>query len=448
MSPESACCVMTRFLLLAVLLPGLTAPARAQQPRELTADESVRLGLSQNARTAAAHARAYAAGAALRGSRADRGPTFAARANYTRLSNNIPVLSYRLLGEGSPVTLVPVQLDRYEGEVRFEQSLFSAGGKRHAVAAAVGDAEAAYLRAEQADCDVALDIRRAYWELHRARAVRASLEHALERVDVHLRMVQERVRAGTALRRDLLAAQTRMSEIRLEVLDADNAIETAQLQLNQLIGLSLDTPLALSTTPDSVAIVMPDLDAESERELPSIAALRADVSAAEARLEASESTRWPGFDLAGRFLYAKPNPYFFEEQQYLRHSFEIALTTQWTFWDNGRRSAASGELRAQLGAVRQDLQDARTQAAVTRRSRRLDALHAYRASELAAQTLTEAAETYRVTREQFREGAALATDVLDAEESYRRAEARRAGARADFEIAQAALLQARGRVWP
>jgi outer membrane protein TolC len=41
---------------------------------------------------------------------------------------------------------------------------------------------------------------------------------------------------------------------------------------------------------------------------------------------------------------------------------------------------------------------------------------------------------------------ALSTDVLDAEEAYRNAEERRAGAAADYAMARAALLHGLGRV--
>jgi outer membrane protein len=433
----------------AVMLTILcAAPLHAQAVQRLTAEASVRLGLQHNARTAAAHARVHAADAAYRHARASRLPALSASAEYLRLSSNIPDVRYTLPGSTTPVTLQPVQRDRYQGVLSLDYSLFSGGRASSEIRAAAGAADAAQRYAEQADCDVAFDVRRAYWELQRAVAVRASLEQALDRVQAHLLLVEARFREGAALRRDLLAAQTRRSEVQLEVVAADDAVSGVRLRLNYLLGFPLDTLLQLAEPGDAGALQLAEDTLPDAGAVPAVAALRAEIAAQQARLQANEGLRWPQIDLVGRYLYAQPNPYFFAEQDRFRHSWELGVATRWSIWDGGRRSTESAELRALVGEAEVASNDAARQAALLLRTRRLELGRARRMAELAAQFGVEAEENFRVTREQFREGAALATDVLDAEEQHRRAQAGLAGARADIEIANAALLQARGRVWP
>ncbi len=220
---------MTRAILLSCALFALIAASvhgQGSEPppvRELTADESVRLGLEHNARLRAAAAEADAATAVARQARAGRRPTVRSQAGYTRLSGNIPDLTFTLPGAES-VTLQRVPLDRYQAEVSVEQSLFTGSRVQNEVRAAEHDATAAERRARQQDADVALEIRQAYWELHRALAAKEALASAAERVEAHLADVTSRLREGAALRRDLLSAQTRRSEVRLERLEADNAV--------------------------------------------------------------------------------------------------------------------------------------------------------------------------------------------------------------------------------
>jgi outer membrane protein TolC len=66
---------------------------------------------------------------------------------------------------------------------------------------------------------------------------------------------------------------------------------------------------------------------------------------------------------------------------------------------------------------------------------------------VAEENVREAEESFRIVSNQFEEGMALSADVLDAEEALRRARARRADALADKAIAEAAVLNALGRVW-
>ena len=58
-----------------------------------------------------------------------------------------------------------------------------------------------------------------------------------------------------------------------------------------------------------------------------------------------------------------------------------------------------------------------------------------------------ATEAVRVTRQQYAQGAALNSDVLDAERALQTALARRAQAIADLAVAHAALLRSAGRIW-
>lgn len=426
----------------------LAASARGQAVRELTPDESVRLGLEQNARLRAADADVGAARATYRQARAGLLPAIRSQANYTRLSSNIPGVEFTIPGTDSTVTFQGVQLDRVHSELSVEQPVF-APRLRHELRAAAHEVEAAELDAEQERADIAFEIRRAYWNLSRALAVRASLNTALAQVDQHLRDVRDRLAAGAALRRDLLAAQTRRSEVQLEIVEADNAVRVGQLELNRLIGLPLATPVrpVAEVEVDSAIVPIDVLTTTALDERPELNALSQQVMALRARVGAAQGDRLPEVNFTGRYVYARPNPYFFSEQDRFRGTYELGLHARWDLWEGGRRSAQTSEARARLAAAEARLVDARAQVAVDVARQQLDVVRSTEAIEVAAQNVREAEESFRVVRQQYEEGAALSADVLDAEQAYRRAQARRAESLADYAIARAALLSAQGRVW-
>ncbi len=386
--------------------------------------------------------------AVARQARAGRLPTVRSQATYSRLSGNIPNVTFDVPGS-EPVTLQTVPLDRYQVEVTAEQTLFAGSRVKNEIRAAAHDATAAERRARQEDANVAFDIRRTYWELHRALAARDALESAAQRVEAHLRDVNSRLREGAALQRDLLQAQTRRSEVQLERLEAENAVRVAQLELDRLLGLPLDVAVRPVTEVEVERVAAPqeNLTEAALAGRPDLAALGEDLGALRARLQAVKGQRWPQLDAVGRFVEAEPNPYFFVEQERFHWNWELGLSLRWNVWDGGRRQARESELAARLDAAEARLADARAQVAVDVARKQLEVSRAREAAAVAAENVTEAQETFRVARRQFQEGAALSADVLDAEEAWRRAEARRTQAQADYATAKAAVLGALGQVW-
>ena len=449
---------------LSALAPAGLVPAGlgAQAVRELTVEESVQRGLEHNARLRAARADVEVARAGERQVGAARLPALRSQASYGRLSNNIPGVEFSIPGYDSTFTFQGVQLDRLQTELSLELPLLAQLRLGHEARAAGHDAAAVAIGLEQERSDVAFDIRRAYWNLHRAQEMRATVQAALAGVEAHLQVVRERVQEGAALTRDLLAAQTRRSEVLLEQVEADNAVRVGQLELNRLVGLPLDEPVRLVSEPPAVPApgVAPASQAAGAQPAepglvsstvsdgrPRIAALERQVLGLRERLGAAGASRLPEVDFYARWLYAKPNPYFFMEQDRFNATWELGLSGRWAIWEGGAGSARQLEARSRLEAAEARLQDTAEQVAVETARLRLEVRRAAEAVGVAEQNVEVAEESFRVVGHQFEEGTALSSDVLDAEEALRRARAGRADALSDHAIAEAALLNALGRVW-
>lgn len=437
--------VFVASLCLAGATPGAVS---GQAAGALTAEESVRLGLEHSVRLRAARADAAAARSTFRQVRAGLLPALRGQATYTRLVTDIPALEFALPGVDTTFTVLPVERSRYHSEASVEQVLFSER-LRNETSAAAREAEAADWRLEREQADVALDIRSAYWNLYRAIAVDSVVVAALAQVEEHLQDVGNLLEEGAALTVDLLAAQTRRSEVLLERVEAQNAIRVGRLELNRLIGLPLDTPVQPLPVVE-VAVPASDLDALTAEALdahPELQALDRQVAATRARVAAARGGGLPELGFVSRYVYARPNPYFFVDQERFRGTLEVGLSVQWSLWEGGRTQAAVGEARARLDGAEARLADAREQVAVTVARQFLEVQRAAEALEVAEQHIVEAEETFRVVRQQFAEAATLAAQVLDAEQAYRGALASRARAVADHAVAHAALLNAVGRVW-
>jgi outer membrane protein len=188
------------------------------------------------------------------------------------------------------------------------------------------------------------------------------------------------------------------------------------------------------------------MTAEALAERPRINALREEVRALEAQASAERGGRFPDLTFVGRYVYARPNAYFFAEQDRFRSTWELGFSARWNVWEGGRVAARTSGALARLDAAQARLVEEREQAAVDVARQQLEVERTGDAVGAAAQNVSAAEETFRVARQQFEEGAALSADVLDAEQALWRARSRRAEALAEHAIARAALLHARGRI--
>jgi outer membrane protein len=441
------------LLCLVFVSTGAVFKASAQQ---LSVDEAVRLGLEHNAQIRASEAGVDEADAARRVARAALLPSVEARASYLRLSDNIPEAEFSLPGFDTTFTLLPVERNRYHSELSLEQPLFAGGRIINQVRAARLQADAATLAAQQDAADVAFEIRQAYWRLYESMASVQAIEASIAQVEGHLRVVESRVREGVSLRAELLSARTRRSEMVLNRIDAVNAVDLARIDLNRLIGRPLGAPIE-TVSHDPGETPMP-ADYAIEQEIaqyiadhieshPSIESLERQVQALEAVHRATRGAWLPEVAAVARYVYARPNQYFFLEQDEFKASWEAGVSMRWSLLDGGRRSAETMQARARINQSQARLDDLRGRLEMLLTQRRMEVERATEFVAVAEEAVEAAEEALRVTRVSYVEGVILGSDVLEAEQAYHNARMRLARATADRYVADASILNALGRVW-
>jgi outer membrane protein TolC len=458
-----------------------TTPAAGGAPDgPLTVKRSVELALARNARLAGARAATLAARAGQREARASLFPTLRSSAGYTRLGGELPTGDVTLPGLDGTFPLLPIERDRYQVALSLEQPLFAGGRLRGGARAAASTADAAAQLEEQAQVDVAFDVRRAYWTLHAARRTLAVVQAAVKRVEAHLAVMRQRFEAGTVLRSDLLAAEARRSEIELARVDARNAARLAEVELNRLTGQPLLARVELpsiagsgsgrdASDADTASVDTSSFDVSNSNPSnidasyvdtssvdasgnaaalpPEIRALGAQIAAERARLSAERRGWFPGVNLLSRYVYARPSPYAITDQTSFLGTWEAGVSIDWNLWDGGAREARVEQATARVRSAEARLEEAKRLAEVEVTRQSLEVERASEAMRAAADNVARSAEALKVTEQQFREGVVLSAQLLDAEQTLLEAEERQVRAVADSAIARAALMHATGRVW-
>lgn len=422
----------------------------AQDVQRLTPDECVQIGLENNRSLRAARTQVAVAEARQWEAQTTRLPQLRAQGQYQRLSNipefDIPFPLPDDPGLSESFTIAPAILNRYTLQATVQQSLFTGLRLTNQIRVARHEAAAAQQDVRATEAAVAYQIREAYWTLHKALAAREVVATALQQVETQLADVQNRRAQGMALESDVLAVQARRSEIRLQQLDAADAVQVARLSLNDQMGMPLDTKVqpAGSVAVHPLADSLSMLVARAMRQQPELRALDQTVQALDAGVGLARSGWFPDVHLQGTYYYARPNPFIVPQEDKFTGTWEVGVVLSMDLWNWGRTRAQTDQARAQRRQAEAQFDDLRAAVRLDVTRQVLAVRRALEAVQVTEQGRQEAEAAYRNLQAQFQQGVALTAELLAAETAYRTAKLRQVEARADYAIARAALRRALG----
>ncbi len=439
-------------LLLALSGPAWAQPAPAATLDErvtsqitpgagLTADEAARRARGASLELTAQRHETAAAHAVVDQARAGYIPRLSVTARYTRLSDleqptvmgfSFPVLLDQLVFQAALVVPVSDYL------LRVPAAVGSAGQA----------ARAAELNESAATQRVDTDARAAYYNWVRARLTVTVAEQSVEQARAHLVDARRLFDVGNANRADVLRVESTVSQAELAVVRARNGAELAEASLRTAMR---DTSGASYTIGEDVLGELPadegELEALVERAYagrPELRGLDASAAAVRGQGKVTRAAYLPRLDLVAGVQMSNPNPRVFPQEDEFRSSWEAGAVLTWTPSDIPVTRAALRESSARAASLE-------AQRAALADGIRLEVLAALQAvnearAAIAAttQTLTTAAEAYRVRRALFQNGRATSLELTDAELELTRARLESINAHVDLRVARARLGRATG----
>lgn len=316
--------------------------------------------------------------------------------------------------------------------------------------AAKGFTEAAAWNVKIEQQKLVQQAREAYYNYARGRASLFVARAALAQVEAHRKDIVAMVDAGTLAKVELMRIDAQVAAARVAIARVEGGVAMAKTGLGVLTGQKITQEVAIT---EQLMQPLPPLT-ESEDQLvaqasarrPEVLALRTLASAYELSAQANGGGRLPHLALSAGVDYNNPNQraMLSAESKFVA-SWDISAILTWSpnsyFDADYKVSGAEADLakvRADLESLEQGLTIEVTQAYEQYTSARA-------AMEAAESGIAAAEESFRVRREQFRAGAAVATEVLDAEAGLRNARLELVNAAIDMRIARVRLDHAIGK---
>jgi outer membrane protein len=271
-----------KLIVVLILLP---VTLMGQIPQRLTLEDAIKLGQERNKMLSISRTKVETASARSRESNASLLPSVTVAGGYSRLSDVPPFeIPAGLLRNPQPILLSPIVLDNYSSRVTVQQPIFTGFKLRSNARVAEYLAKASESDYKNDKADLTLNITSAYWSLYQNLETKKLSDENVNRLQTYHTDTENLMKAGMATRNDLLKIEVQLSNAKLTQIDAVNDVQVAMMNLNNMIGQSIETQIELTSAPNDTAIVAgsrlyPEL-------LDRAFSSRPDVQALQSRIEA------------------------------------------------------------------------------------------------------------------------------------------------------------------
>ncbi len=423
-----------------------TAGCAAEESRVLGLEECISRGFARDPGLRSDELEARIGEARLREMKGQMLPSVTLQGSYARLSELEPG------SLSTPVGLIsfPAPLvNSTSVKVSMQQPLFTGQRISSSIrqAAALRDAGRSDLSRSRLELRYA--VTEAYWNLARAGAQEQAIQESVAQLDAYLADARKLLDQGMVTHNDVLQAQLRLEDAKIELAGAENLHTLSRVHLSQIIGMPWNTMIEVQEPPleqaQPPAETLDEVIGRALASRPEILSSRSRISAQEASVDLARSGLFPSVYLTGDYTLADPNQRVFPQSDQFVGSWSVGIMAS---IDVGRYPQAL----AQAEQARDKLAQARESSRKIADTVTTDVIRAYLALTESRQRLAslgselpQAEENERVAAERFRQGVILSSERLYAQALLVRARLRRSQALFDVLIDRAALEKAVAR---
>lgn len=303
------------------------------------------------------------------------------------------------------------------------------------------NAQEEILRVEQATKYSAIE---GYYGLLAYQELQGVYHEAVDNLQGHLDNVQAQYNVGTKAKVDVLSSDVSLANAKTTAITADNNVAVAESNLNNILGLPLETKLNLADHQlpfDTYNISLQEATDYAMKYRPEVLQAAIAVQEAERNIDIADAGNKPTVAITGGNDWADNT---FPGIDANKRSWKVAAGVTYNFYDGGAT-------KAKVNQAKQDFLVARETEQKTREAVQLEVKQAYLNIRSAAQKVEEtqtvvdqARENYRIQNIRYQAGVGINLDVLDAQLSLNEAQVNHIQALYDYNVGIAKLEQVMG----
>ena len=416
---------------------------KAQEVKPLTLQEAIDLGVKNSHILQASSAKIEEANAQVRQAMDNKLPNASVSGSYLYVGNpTISMKTGKPGGSDSSGTKIPKINQALYGILNVSLPIYAGGKIRYGIESAKYLQKAVQLDAENDKESVILNTINAYVNLYKASVtvdvVRENLAQSSHRDSVFSRLEQN----GLLARNDLLKSELQTSNIELSLLDAENNLKMANINMDLMLGLSEKTILKTDSSGFDKNYSLKTIDEYEQLSLNNrkdVMALSFRKMAAIKGISIAKADQYPSLALTGGYI-AADIPNFLT----ITNAVNIGVGLKYNI-------ASLWKSKAQVAEAKSRVEEITANEAQLSDGVRLQVNHDFenyllsqKKTEVYKKAVAQAEENYRITKNKYDNALVNTTDLLDANVSLLQSKINLAVSKADVLLTYSKLLETTG----
>lgn len=424
-------------ILVAMLLPNPGADA-------VTLDECIVTTLQNNPDVHVATERVQAARAAIKEAQSAYYPMLVGSTTYARTDN--PPQAFMMMLNQRTVSMQsdfnnPPETDNLALSLGVKYRLYDFGRRELDNEMAKDGAKISQLVLRGLQNDLIHQVTRGYYSVLQAGAFVTVQEESVKTLKESLRVANERLKAGGALKTDALTLEVQLAHAQEDLIRARNGVKLSLAALNTAIGTNLVDSANLPAKvelPGPKPPVSADVNSIENRTELQVARKGAEIQ--QAALRKARRQYWPTVNAFGSMDWNSDVSTDFER------SYIVGVAAEVEFFDGFRRGAAVSGASAQQRAAEAEVEKAASNLRLDLTSASIQAEESWNRLDVARKSIENAEEALRITQQRYQQGAADLSELLTAQVGLTGTRTRNVAALYDYWIAISNLERAKGQL--
>jgi len=395
--------------------------------RTLTLGECISIGLKQNPQTEISQQNLKAVQEKIGEAWAGYYPSIKLSSSYTFTAQQ---------------EIMPIGPDAYDSRLFLRQTLYDAGATSALVKSIRQSITAQDYEVKKVAFDIVLSVKSTFFDVLKKRDLLEVSRTALASAEKHLAQTKELHKEGVAPRSDVIKSEVHVSNARLDVIKAENALLSAKANLAAAMGQTVTTDFNISPHDEGLLPVLPpfkDVLLLAYDQRPELKGSRARIESAKAGIDQAKSGLYPNLSLDASYGWQQG------EFSPGEKKWSIGLTVGIPIFEQLTARSKIGQAAANLSG----LKAAETQ---TIRNIELDVQQAWLTLKEAIErldttkkTMEQAQEDMHVSDGRYKEGLGNILEVIDAQTALTQAKTSTVVTLYDIASASAKLDRATGK---
>jgi outer membrane protein TolC len=422
------------FLLLFLFLqPGVYA---------VTLDECIGATLRNNPDVRAATERVHAARAAIKEARSAYYPMLGGSAALARTDN--PPQAFMMMLNQRNVSMEsdfnnPDDTDNLALGLGVKYRLYDFGRRGLDNQMAKAGAEISRLVLQGLQNNLIHQVTRGYHSVLQAGAFVTVQEESVKTIQESLRVANERLKAGGAVKTDVLNLDVQLAQAKEDLIRARNGVKLSLAALNTAIGTNLVDSASMDARIDPPGVKPPDSEDMSViQSRPELLAARKGAEIQQTALRKARREYWPTINAFGSMDWNSDVSTDFER------SYMVGAAAEVDLFDGFRRSAAVSGASARQRAADAEAEKAANNLRLDLTSASIQAGESWERLDVVRKSIANAEEALRITQQRYQQGAADLPELLTSQMGLTGTRTRNVAALYDYLTALSNLERAKG----